>query len=200
MTAPPADGPTREALTELIARYAATNGFGAERLALSRELTVMTEELYAAHAELRRVVREVGHDPATIDYMQAALLTRSAMHTSDEAIAAVTTLRAQVAALQTRSDEGHAAHAKSFGALAQISQLTHLQGEVDEYDDVVQAVAALTKDGERMRNWIFAAHHRDGCAQRNGFDCDCGRNALVRASQPPAERKAPRVPTGETPE
>lgn len=61
-----------------------------------------------------------------------------------------------------RSDEGHAAHAHSFGALAAISSLTHLQGEVDEYDGVVKAVAALTQrvaateaDAKRL-DWLEA--------------------------------------------
>ncbi len=65
---------------------------------------------------------------------------------------------AEIARLTVRAQEGYAAHARSFGALAAISQLTDLGGEVDDYADVTRAVEricasrdALARDAERLK-------------------------------------------------
>lgn len=57
-------------------------------------------------------------------------------------------LRAESDRLRKRADEGHAAHAASFGALVDISLLTDLGGEVDDYAAVVKAVASLRAELE----------------------------------------------------
>lgn len=50
---------------------------------------------------------------------------------------------------QRRCDEGFRAHAASFGALQAISMRTDLEGEVDDYEDVVKAVERRLLDAQR---------------------------------------------------
>ena len=44
-----------------------------------------------------------------------------------------------------RAEKAEAAHLASFSALQRISELTSLEGEVDDYEDVVKAVAMLAE-------------------------------------------------------
>lgn len=60
----------------------------------------------------------------------------------DALYAKLAALEASLATSEQRSAEMAGAHSRSFGALAEISSLTALDGEVDEYGDVVKAVEA----------------------------------------------------------
>ncbi len=94
-------------------------------------------------------------------------------------------------ALQKRCDEGFAAHSRSFGALQAISMLTDLQGEVDDYEDVVKAVerliAADADRTERVAEAIYNAMREPQEPEGNRYPWVSGGNSL---KQDEARRRA----------
>lgn len=104
-----------------------------------------TPRMTAEDAEMAQAVidESLPTDEAAI-YARRVLATYHALAASQQ----------DVERLQRREREALDAHASSFGALAAISRLTALGGEVDEYDDVTKAVesalALAQKDGERL--------------------------------------------------
>lgn len=62
---------------------------------------------------------------------------------------------------ERRSGEHLSAHLSSFGALAGVSALTDLGGEVDDYEEVVEAVRRLGRGAEAMEAVADAARALD---------------------------------------
>ncbi len=74
----------------------------------------------------------------------------------------------EVERLQQREREALDAHAASFGALAAISRLTALGGEVDEYDDVTKAVEAALAAAREDSAIVDAIERRDLTIEQMG--------------------------------
>ena len=85
---------------------------------------------------------------------------------------ALATVTEDRAFYRRRELEALDAHARSFAALAAISQLTSLDGEVDDYADVVRAVDALREENARLK-----ALNPDGVPIAPLKKCDTARHA-----------------------
>ncbi len=136
--------------------------------ALSR-LTLVEDALTASHAEIVRLKAE--NDALPMLRKDSALMSRlvglllpfaGETFQSEGAVDVLVRIIADRAALAKSEHEALAAHAASFGALRDISLLTDLGGEVDEYADVTLAVEricasrdALARDAARERETLW---------------------------------------------
>jgi DNA repair exonuclease SbcCD ATPase subunit len=93
-------------------------------------------------------------------------------------------------AAENRSQEHLNAHMQSFGALAKISAMTDLEGEVDDYGDVVASVERLRKRLEeaesQVKAWQEIADVKDTpCCPSCGRIRYCGEDCGDRAALAP---------------
>lgn len=91
-------------------------------------------------------------------------------------------------AAKTRCNEAHAALSLAFGALVEISLLTKLGGEVDDYMAVVSAVKELREALEQFEdtnNWTeFYESHEDPRVCWDGEVLEHPREIALRALAP----------------